>query len=100
MSKLLISVLAAIGVLSACTTGNGLTYTAHKVNIAGQPDAYRVNCTGVFQSQKTCMAEAAKICKGQQVVPIQALDSVEGRSNPREITFSCAGAPSQARSAE
>ncbi|WP_244815240.1 hypothetical protein [Caballeronia sp. Lep1P3] len=72
-----------------------MTYTARKVNIAGQADAYRVTCSGVFESQKSCMAAAARICKEEQVVMTQAIDGApvdQGRSNPREITFSCAAA--------
>ncbi|VXC40262.1 OmpA/MotB domain-containing protein (fragment) [Burkholderia sp. 8Y] len=90
MSKLLITALLCVGVLSACSTDTGMTYTARKVNIAGEPNAYRVTCSGLFESQNACMAAAAQICKEQQVVPAQSVDSVPGRGNPRELTFRCA----------
>ncbi|SAL67915.1 OmpA/MotB domain-containing protein [Caballeronia arvi] len=96
MSKILIAVLAAVGVLSACSTDTGPTYTAYKVNMAGQRDTYRVNCSGLFESEKSCMAAAARICKDQQVVLTQALDGVQGtqgRNNPREMTFTCGTPP-------
>jgi OmpA-OmpF porin, OOP family len=96
MSKKFIAVLLAAGVLSACTTDTGLTYTAHKVNIPGQRDTYRVNCSGLFESQNACMSTAAQICKDQQVVPVQAIEGVQGnqgRGNSREITFQCGMPP-------
>jgi OmpA-OmpF porin, OOP family len=99
MSKILIAVLTAVGVLSACTTASGPTYTAHKVNVAGQRDMYRVNCSGLFESNKACMAAAARICKDQQVVLTQAVDGLrgdQGQNNPREITFACGVPPAPA----
>jgi hypothetical protein len=94
MSKLLLTVFAAIGVLSACTTDTGMTYTAHKLNVAGQPQAYRVTCSGLFASQKSCMSEASRICKDQQVVLVQSLDNPQlrpGGSDARELNFTCSG---------
>jgi OmpA-OmpF porin, OOP family len=96
MSKILIAVLTAVGVLSACTTETGPTYTAQKVNVAGKSNMYRVTCSGLFESQKSCMAAAARICKDQQVVLTQAIDGVrgdQGRNDPREITFTCGVPP-------
>jgi|SRR5437763_681590 len=92
MCKLLLTALVLAGILSACSTETGMTYTARKVNIAGQPDAYRVNCSGLFGSPNACMAAATRICKDRQVVLTQAIDGVrgdQGRNNPREMTFRC-----------
>ncbi|MBC8638685.1 hypothetical protein IAG25_17860 [Caballeronia sp. EK] len=94
MSKLLLSVFTAIGVLSACTTDTGITYTARKLNVAQQPQAYRVTCSGIFESQKSCMSEASRICKNQQVMVVEALNNPKlrpGGSSARELNFTCAG---------
>ncbi|WP_175945021.1 hypothetical protein [Caballeronia sp. BCC1704] len=99
MSKLLITALVCAGVLSACSTDTGMTYTARRVNIAGEPSAYRVTCSGVFESQSACTAAAAKICKEQQVVVAQAVDSVPGGGNPRQMTFRCGDPRTAARPA-
>lgn len=95
MSKFLITILAAVGVLSACSTDTGVTYTARKLNIAGQGEAQRVTCSGIFESEKTCLSKAAQICKDQQVVLVQALDNPKlrpGGSSARELNFTCAAA--------
>ena len=94
MSKLLLTAFTAIGVLSACSTDTGMTYTARKLNVAEQPQAHRVTCSGIFESQKSCMSEASRICKDQQVVVTQALDNPKlrpGDSSARELNFTCAG---------
>jgi hypothetical protein len=95
MSKLLIAVFAAVAVVSACATDTGIGYTASKLNIAGQGEAHRVTCSGIFESQNTCMSKAANICQDRQVVAIQALDNPQmrqGGSSAREFNFACAGA--------
>ncbi|WP_143328115.1 hypothetical protein [Caballeronia pedi] len=65
-----------------------MTYTAQKLNIAGQPQAYRVTCSSLLGSQKSCMSAASRICKDQQVVAVQAFDS-----NKSAFDFTCAGGP-------
>jgi hypothetical protein len=99
MSKLLISVLAVIGLVSACSTDTGVTYTARNLNIAGQGPAHRVTCSGLFESQNSCMSKASNICKDRQVVIVQALDNPQlrpGGSSARELNFACAGAAPKA----
>lgn len=92
MFKSISAVGAFVLLLAACSTDTGVTYTSRKVSIAGQPDAYRVTCSGLFESQKSCMAAAAQVCKERQVVSAQAIDGAPGdqNRNPREITFRCA----------
>ncbi|WP_157696241.1 hypothetical protein [Caballeronia temeraria] len=71
-----------------------MNYTTQKLNIAGQGEAYRVTCSGVLASQKSCMAKAAEICRDRQVVMVQALDNPQlrqGGSAARELNFTCAG---------
>jgi hypothetical protein len=95
MSKFLFTILAAVGVLSACTTDTGLNYTASKLNIAGQGEAQRVTCSGVLESQKSCMSKAVQICQDRQVVVVQAYDNPQlrsGGSDARELNFTCAAA--------
>ena len=99
MSKFLVTILAAVGVLSACSTDTGLNYTARKLIIAGQGEAQRVTCSGVFESQNTCMAKAAQICQDQQVVVVNPLDNPKlrtGGSSARELNFKCAASKPQA----
>jgi|GEM_PF-2869735 len=95
MSKLLIAVVTALGLVSACKTDTGMTHTAHKLNIAGQQQAYRVTCSGLVESQQSCMVKAAEICQGSQVVAVQALDDSrvrQGGSSARQLDFACSGA--------
>ena len=95
MSKLLITIVVALGVLSACATDTGLNYTARKLNIAGQGEAYRVTCTGIFESRKSCTSKAVQMCKDQRVVPVQTFDNPQlrpGGSDARELNFTCAAA--------
>ncbi|GAB5099123.1 hypothetical protein [Caballeronia sp. HLA56] len=102
MFKYLISIISAAAMLSACTTDTGMAYTARKVNIANQGEAYRVTCSGLFESQKSCMSAATKICQDRQVVLVQAVDGLQGnqgRNDPREITFTCGSAASTAHPA-
>ncbi|MDR5809922.1 hypothetical protein [Caballeronia sp. LZ019] len=95
MSKLLIAVIVAAGLASACTTDTSMTYTARKLDIAGQQQsAYRVTCSGVFESQKSCMSKASQICKDRQVIAVQALDNPQlrpGGSSARQFDFACGG---------
>ncbi len=95
IQKVLFAVLVAAGVLSACSTDTGATYTARKLNIAGQDEAYRVTCSGLFESQKSCMSKAVQMCKDKQVVAVQALDNPQARpvgSDARQFDFACAAA--------
>jgi hypothetical protein len=95
MSKLFFTILAAVGVLSACTTDTGLSYSAQNLNVAGQSGAQRVTCSGLFESQNSCVSKAARICEDRQVIVVQALDNPQlrpGGSRARQLDFQCAAA--------
>jgi outer membrane protein OmpA-like peptidoglycan-associated protein len=92
---------AVFGLLAACTTQSGPTYTANAIVVAGQTaPMYRVACGGLLESSKTCFKVAAEICKDKPVTPTEAVDGVRtgvNTNDPRELTFMC-GLPVQPQS--
>jgi outer membrane protein OmpA-like peptidoglycan-associated protein len=90
------------GLLAACTTQSGPTYTAHAIVVPNQKaQVYRVECGGLFESSQTCFKVAAEICKDMPVTQLSAVDGVKSGINtkdPREITFMC-GKPVEAQPA-
>ena len=84
---------AFVGLLAACTTQSGPTYTLHAVSTPNQQaPIYRVSCLGLFESSNSCMRVAEETCKAQPVVVLQAIDGVDNsalKKDPREMTFMC-----------
>ncbi|VWD24954.1 membrane protein [Burkholderia contaminans] len=91
---------AFVVLLSACTTQSGPTYTVRAIKAPDQPGpVFRVTCEGLVTSARSCEAAAQKICAGQPVTPLQAVDRVRrgaAMGDARELTFMC-GVPPQAR---
>ncbi|SCK39951.1 Outer membrane protein OmpA [Variovorax sp. HW608] len=91
----------ALGLLAACTTQSGPTYSAHAIVVPDQKaPTYRVECGGLLGNSQTCTEVAAEICKGKPVTVVEAVDAIRSGVNtndPREITFMC-GEPAVAQS--
>jgi OOP family OmpA-OmpF porin len=96
MSKPSLFACLALSLLAGCSTQSGPTYTSHVISTSGAERAYRVSCTGLFESSKSCAAAAQNICQGQPVSPTQIVDGNDGmkpRDDPRELTFRCGTPP-------
>nr|WP_085487525.1 OmpA family protein [Paraburkholderia susongensis] len=91
---------AVFGLVSACTTQSGPTFTAHAITVPNQTaPTYRVECGGLLENSQTCFRVADEICKDKPVTVLEAVDGVRSGVNtkdPREITFMC-GKPAEAQ---
>jgi len=91
--KNILPLCAMLALLAGCSASSGPTFSAYSVNIPGQEGAYRVECGGLFESSKTCMKVAARICADKPVHLIETLDRVSAQQgstpDPRVVTFRC-----------
>jgi OmpA-OmpF porin, OOP family len=88
------SALAALIVAAAgCTTASGPTYNLDVVTLANGTQAYRVQCQGLLESSKACMAKVNQICGDKQPLRVSATDRAASgfvaENDPREIMFIC-----------
>ncbi|WP_028220086.1 OmpA family protein [Paraburkholderia oxyphila] len=88
------SALAALIVVAAgCTTASGPTYNLDIVTLANGTQAYRVQCLGLLESSKACMAKVTEICGDKEPLRVSSTDrAVSGfkpENDPREIMFIC-----------
>ncbi|CAG9273207.1 Outer membrane protein OmpA-like peptidoglycan-associated protein [Paraburkholderia unamae] len=84
---------AAIVVAAGCTTASGPTYNLDVVTLANGTQAYRVQCLGVFESSRTCMAKVNEVCGDKTPLRVSSVDRAASgftpKDDPREITFIC-----------
>lgn len=102
MKKIALCWLALSTALAGCSATSGPTFTAYSVDVPGHEKAYRVECGGIFESSKSCMKAAQRICGDQPVRVIESVDAVrpEGaESDPRNFTFQCGAAQTAAEPA-
>lgn len=87
---------AMAGLMAACTTQSGPTYSAYSIQKPNQQNpTYRVTCNGLLESRDTCLAVADRICHDASAIQVENVDrlrSDKSARNPREITFTC-GSP-------
>jgi outer membrane protein OmpA-like peptidoglycan-associated protein len=96
MKLRLLSVSAAAAVVLAaagCTTASGPTYNLDVVTLANGTQAYRVQCLGLLESSKTCMAKITEVCGDKTPLRVSSVDRAvtdfKAKDDPREITFIC-----------
>ncbi|MEM5316317.1 OmpA family protein [Paraburkholderia sp. JHI869] len=96
MKLRLLSASAAAAVIVAaagCTTASGPTYNLDNVTLANGSQAYRVQCLGVLESSKTCMAKVNEVCGSKTPLRVSSVDRTASgfapQDDPREITFIC-----------
>lgn len=84
----------AVTVMAGCTSASGPTHNTNIVATAGGTQAYRVQCQGLLESSKSCVARAQKICGDRAVSVMASIDTpasgLAPRNDPRELTFMCA----------
>ncbi|KVA46789.1 hypothetical protein WI61_08170 [Burkholderia cepacia] len=85
-----------VGVLTGCGTWGPTTasptYNEYDVSLPNGDKAFRVMCYGLFQGPEVCQEQAARICRGQPVHPLES-SQLEPASNPREMVFQCGVPP-------
>lgn len=86
--------LAALAVVATgCTTASGPLHNLDIVTLANGTQAYRVQCHGLLESSKTCMAKVNDVCGTRQPLRVSSVDrAVTGyvaENDPREIVFIC-----------
>jgi len=93
---------AILGLLAACTTQTGPTYTLSSIVVPNQTaPTYRVTCGGLLESSKACFRVAQEACKDKPVTVLEAVDGIRSGANtkdPRELTFMC-GQPAEPHAA-
>jgi len=90
--------LAALTVVATgCTTASGPLHNLDIVTLANGTQAYRVQCHGLLESSKTCMATVNEVCGDKQPLRVSSVDrAVAGyvaENDPREIVFICQAPP-------
>jgi OmpA-OmpF porin, OOP family len=88
------SALVALTVVTTgCTTASGPLHNLDVVTLANGTQAHRVQCYGLLESSKTCMAKVAEVCGDKQPLRVSSVDdAVAGyapKNDPREIVFLC-----------
>lgn len=88
------SALAATLVVAAgCTTASGPFHNLDVVTLANGTQAYRVQCLGLLESSKQCMAKVTEICGDKQPLRVSSTDRAASgfkpENDPREIIFIC-----------
>jgi outer membrane protein OmpA-like peptidoglycan-associated protein len=88
------SAAAAVVVAAAgCTTASGPTYNLDSITLANGTQAYRVQCLGLLQSSKSCMAKVNEVCGDKTPLRVSSVDRTlsgfKPEDDPREITFIC-----------
>ncbi|CAD6548893.1 Outer membrane protein A [Paraburkholderia hiiakae] len=96
MKLRLLSASAAAAVIVAaagCTTASGPTHNLDVVTLANGSQAYRVQCLGLLESSRTCMAKVNEICGTKTPLRVSSVDRAASgfkpEDDPREITFIC-----------
>ncbi|TCG07662.1 flagellar motor protein MotB [Paraburkholderia steynii] len=90
----ILTAIACVAGIAGCTSYSGPAHNTDVVTLANGTQAYRVQCLGLFESSKTCMAEVKRICGDKPAMRISSVDHItsdlKSENNPSEITFQCA----------
>lgn len=88
-----LTAVALVAGIAGCTSYSGPTHNTDVVTLANGSQAYRVQCMGLLESSKSCMAEVKRICGDKRALRVSSLDHVtsdlKSNNNPHEITFQC-----------
>lgn len=83
----------ALGALGACSTASGPTYTVRAVDLEDGSRAYTVECNGLLESSRSCMAAAQRVCHDKPVHILNQSQALKGAdaplTDPRGVTFVC-----------
>lgn len=86
----------ALGALGACSIASGPTFNAYAVDLPDGSQAYQVECHGLLESSKQCMAVAQRVCHGQTVRVLDRIQALkqpgQPLTDPRGLMFQCAPA--------
>ncbi|QGZ58586.1 OmpA family protein [Paraburkholderia acidiphila] len=78
---------------TGCTTASGPLHNLDVVTLANGTQAWRVQCLGLLESSKACMAKVNAICGDKQPLRVsstdRAMSGFKPENDPREITFIC-----------
>jgi OmpA-OmpF porin, OOP family len=84
---------AVIAVAAGCTTASGPLHNLDVVTLANGTQAYRVQCLGLFESSKECMAKITEVCGDKQPLRVSSTDRAASgfkpENDPSEIIFIC-----------
>jgi OmpA-OmpF porin, OOP family len=88
------SALAALTfVVAGCNTASGPLHNLDVVTLANGTQAYRVQCQGLLESSKSCMAKVNEVCGNRQPMRVSSTDRAASgfvaANDPREIIFIC-----------
>ncbi|WP_321907873.1 OmpA family protein [Paraburkholderia sp. J11-2] len=87
----LVTLIAAA--VTGCSTASGPRHNLDVVTLANGTQAWRVQCLGLLESSKACMAKVTEICGNKEPLRVSSVDrAVSGfkpEDDPREITFIC-----------
>ncbi|MGT2469413.1 OmpA family protein [Paraburkholderia terrae] len=90
----ILTAIACVAGIAGCTSYSGFAHNTDVVTLANGTQAYRVQCLGLLESSKTCMAEVKRICGDKPAMRISSVDHItsdlKSENNPSEITFQCA----------
>ncbi|MFM0197774.1 OmpA family protein [Paraburkholderia strydomiana] len=96
-------VAVALGALGACSTASGPTFNAYAVDLPDGSQAYQVECHGLLESSRECVAVAQRVCHGQTVHVLDRVQALkqpgQPLTDPRAITFQCDQAQAEAQKA-
>lgn len=93
MNIRILLVAACMTVAAGCSTASGPMHNTDILNLQNGTQLYRVQCQGLFESSKTCVKQAEKVCGDQNVRDLSSLQPATAQTKPqadrREITFTC-----------
>ncbi len=97
MRLLAASTVAALTIVATGCTASGPLHNLDIVTLANGTQAYRVQCQGLLETSKTCMAWVNKICADKQPLRVSSTDRAASgftaENDPREIIFICSAPP-------
>ena len=87
----ILTAIACVAGIAGCTSYSGPAHNTDVVTLANGTQAYRVQCLGLLESSKTCMAEVKRICGDKPAMRISSVDHItsdlKSENNPNEITL-------------
>ncbi|AQH00350.1 hypothetical protein A9R05_12675 [Burkholderia sp. KK1] len=97
--RIFAAALAAV-IVTGCTSYSGPTHNTDVITLTTGEQAWRVQCQGLVESAKSCIARAKDICKDQPIRLLGAADRMNSgllaSGDPRELTFMCGAKPEPA----
>jgi OmpA-OmpF porin, OOP family len=93
MNIRILLVASCMALAAGCSTASGPTHNTDILKLQSGAQVYRVQCQGLFESSKTCVRQAEKVCGDKTVREISSMRpaTADGKpeADPREMTFTC-----------